>query len=91
MASAVIHLCIAKKVNNYIQKNERELSLGAIAPDIAKLVGESKNRSHFLEEDDSEVKQNTKYKAYDFDEVIVNMNKNLYFEYEIISNDLPKK
>ena len=54
MASAVIHLCVAKKVNSYVQKNERELSLGAIAPDIAKLVGESKNRSHFLDEDDSE-------------------------------------
>ncbi len=54
MASAVIHLCVAKKVNNYLQKNEREFSLGAIAPDIAKLVGESKNRSHFLKEDDSE-------------------------------------
>ena len=54
MASAVIHLCVAKKVNSYVQKNEREFSLGAIAPDIAKLVGESKNRSHFLDEDDSE-------------------------------------
>ena len=54
MASAVIHLCVAKKVNSYVQKNEREFSLGAIAPDIAKLVGESKNRSHFLDEEDSE-------------------------------------
>ena len=54
MASAVIHLCVAKKVNSYLQLNEREFSLGAIAPDIAKLVGESKNRSHFLKEEDSE-------------------------------------
>ena len=54
MASAVIHLCVAKKINNYLQMDERILSLGAIAPDIAKLVGESKNRSHFLDEEDSE-------------------------------------
>ena len=54
MASAVIHLCVAKKVNNYLQKDERAFSLGAIAPDIAKQVGETKNKSHFLDEDEVE-------------------------------------
>ena len=54
MASAVIHLCVAKKVNSFLQMDERLLSLGAIAPDIAKQVGESKNKSHFLDEDERE-------------------------------------
>ena len=54
MASAVIHLCVAKKVNSYLNLNEREFSLGAIAPDIAKQVGVTKNKSHFLDENDSE-------------------------------------
>ena len=54
MASAVIHLCVAKKIHNYLQNDERIFSLGAIAPDIAKQVGLSKNRSHFLDEDENE-------------------------------------
>ena len=54
MASAVIHLCVAKKVNSYLQKDERIFSLGAIAPDIAKQVGETKNKSHFLDSDEDE-------------------------------------
>ena len=54
MASAVIHLCVAKKIHNYLQNDERIFSLGAIAPDIAKQIGLSKNRSHFLDEDENE-------------------------------------
>lgn len=54
MASAIIHLCVAKKINNYLQMDERTLSLGAIAPDIAKQIGEPKNKSHFMKENDSE-------------------------------------
>ena len=54
MASAVIHLCVAKKVNSFLKMDERIFSIGSIAPDIAKLVGETKNKSHFLDEDESE-------------------------------------
>lgn len=49
MASAVIHLCIAKELNKYLKMDEKELLLGAIAPDISKLVGETKEISHFLD------------------------------------------
>ena len=49
MASAVIHLCIAKEVNKYLNMNLNELLLGSIAPDISKLIGESKEKSHFLD------------------------------------------
>ncbi len=54
MASAVIHLCVAKKINSFLQMDERQFSLGAIAPDIAKQVGVTKNKSHFLNEDERE-------------------------------------
>ena len=54
MASAVIHLCVAKKVNSFLKMDEKIFSIGSIAPDIAKLVGETKNKSHFLDEDESE-------------------------------------
>ena len=49
MASAVIHLCIAREVNKYLKMNEYDLLLGAIAPDISKQIGETKEISHFLD------------------------------------------
>ena len=49
MASAIIHLCIAKEVNKYLKMNEKELLLGAIAPDISKEIGQTKEISHFLD------------------------------------------
>lgn len=49
MASAIIHLCVAKEVNKYLKMNENELLLGSIAPDIAKQIGQTKEISHFLD------------------------------------------
>ncbi len=49
MASAVIHLRVAKEVNKYLNMSENELLLGSIAPDISKQVGETKEISHFLD------------------------------------------
>ena len=54
MASAIMHICVAKKVNEHLKMNEKNLILGSIAPDIAKQIGEKKNKSHFLNDDDSE-------------------------------------
>ena len=48
MASAIIHLCIAKEVNKYLKMNEYDLMIGAIAPDISKQIGETKEISHFF-------------------------------------------
>ncbi len=49
MASAIIHLCIAREVNKVLKMNEYDLLLGAIAPDISKQIGETKEISHFLD------------------------------------------
>jgi len=49
MASAVIHLCIAKEINKYLKMNEYDLLVGAIAPDISKQINETKEISHFLD------------------------------------------
>jgi hypothetical protein len=54
MASAIIHMCVAKKVNSYLQMDERMLTLGAIAPDISKQIGRDKIESHFLNKEDAE-------------------------------------
>ncbi len=49
MASSIIHLAIAKKVNEKIKvENQKDYYLGAIAPDISKQIGESREKSHFL-------------------------------------------
>ena len=49
MASAIIHLAIAKKVKEKIDiENPKDYYLGAIAPDIAKQIGETKDKSHFI-------------------------------------------
>ncbi len=49
MASTIIHLAIAKKVKEHVKvKREKDYYLGAIAPDISKQIGETKEKSHFL-------------------------------------------
>ena len=50
MASAVIHICVAKKLGEKINKNTRDYYLGSIAPDISKEIGETKYVSHFLKD-----------------------------------------
>ena len=50
MSSAIIHIAIAKKVNEVINKNEKDLYLGSIAPDAAKIVGIDRNLTHFIKE-----------------------------------------
>lgn len=69
MASAVIHLAVAKELLPYLEvANVNEYYLGSIAPDIAKLVGETKQKSHFLykeREDVPNIKMFTnKYKNF---------------------------
>ena len=53
MASMVIHLCVAKKINDKLKVDENDLFLGAIAPDISKCLGESKVVSHFQKTNDN--------------------------------------
>lgn len=49
MASAVIHLAVANEINKNLKKNNDCILIGSIAPDIAKHIGESRNKSHFLD------------------------------------------
>lgn len=49
MASAIIHLAIAKKLLKDLKvDNVKDYYLGAIAPDISKQIGRSKTESHFI-------------------------------------------
>lgn len=50
MASCIIHMAVAKKVNEVLRlRNENHFLLGSIAPDIAKMVGSERRISHFIE------------------------------------------
>lgn len=49
MASAVIHLAVAKELEKYFKiENKKDYYLGSIAPDISKQINEPKEKSHFL-------------------------------------------
>ena len=54
MASAVIHMVIANEVNKILKFNDKIL-IGSVAPDISKVVGESKIKSHFLNCDNTDI------------------------------------
>ena len=49
MASAVIHLAVAKELEKYLKiENKKDYKLGAIAPDIAQQLKIEKTKSHFI-------------------------------------------
>ena len=49
MASAIIHLAVAKVLEKHFTiTNRKDYYLGAIAPDISKQIGKTKQESHFL-------------------------------------------
>ncbi|MDD3187838.1 MAG: zinc dependent phospholipase C family protein [Bacilli bacterium] len=52
MASSIIHICVAKEINKNLKLDETMLYLGTIAPDLSKLCGETKLKSHFSDNDD---------------------------------------
>ena len=49
MASAIIHMAVGKAIGDIIGKHSNDYFLGTIAPDISKIVGQSRAISHFEE------------------------------------------
>ena len=47
MASSIIHLAIAQEVGKIIGKSSTEYFIGALAPDVSKIIGDNKAKSHF--------------------------------------------
>lgn len=47
MASVLIHMAVAKKINEELKRDERNLLLGSIVPDIGKSLNISRKVSHF--------------------------------------------
>lgn len=50
MASIMIHVCVAKKVSEYLKLPEKNLYLGTLAPDLSKELKKDRSISHFYEE-----------------------------------------
>jgi len=61
MASAIIHTCVAKVANEILNRNEKEFFLGSIAPDISKQIGETKKKSHFLPDNNTDIPEIDKF------------------------------
>ncbi len=56
MASAVLHLAIAKQLKDKLSIDSiNDYYLGSIAPDISKQIGENKTKSHFLTKKENEI------------------------------------
>lgn len=53
MASSMIHIVVANEINKKLNRDKSKLLIGTIAPDISKLIGETKVKSHFQDRDDN--------------------------------------
>lgn len=69
MASAVIHIAVAKKVNEVLNRNEKDLYLGAIAPDASKIVGTDRKITHFITDDNSDAPNINYFKSLYLDKI----------------------
>ena len=84
MASSVIHMAVANEINKKINRNINKLLIGTIAPDISKHIGQTKVKSHFLD-DDTEIPNINrfldKYKNYLDDDFVMGYYIHLYTDY----------
>ena len=97
MASSVIHMCVAKKINEKLNLPLNMILLGSIAPDISKHMGETKTRSHFLTDGKTEDvsrflekykdKLNHPFMMGYFIHIYTDFLWNKYFISEIVEND----
>ncbi len=61
MASSLIHVAVASELNKKLKRDPRQFLIGTIAPDLSKLVGESKLYSHFLDDERDSVPNLTRF------------------------------
>ena len=84
MASSLIHAAVCNELNKKLKRNPKQILLGTIAPDISKLVGETKKYTHFLD-DDEDIPNLTrflnKYIKYLNDDFVLGYYIHLYTDY----------
>ena len=52
MASAMIHIAVANEINKVLKRDKAKILIGSIAPDMSKLIGQTKVGTHFLDVND---------------------------------------
>jgi len=85
MASSIIHIAVANEINKELKKDEYQLLLGSIAPDISKQIGDSKEKSHFQNDNEDSIPNINKflklYKQYLDDDFVLGYYIHLYTDY----------
>ena len=103
MASAIIHIAVANELNKELKRDKSKFLIGSIAPDIAKIVGDSREKSHFIDIKGTDIPNIdlflSKYKKYLSDDFVLGYYVHLYTDYlwfkyfipEIIDKNIIKK
>ena len=103
MASAIIHIAVANELNKELKRDKAKFLIGSIAPDIAKIVGDSREKSHFIDIQGSDIPNIdlflSKYKNYLSDDFVLGYYVHLYTDYlwfkyfipELLDDDMIKK
>ena len=85
MASSIIHIAVANEINKKINYDKNKLLLGSIAPDISKLIGETRLKSHFLDSNKTDIpnidKFLEKYQNRITDDFVMGYFIHLYTDY----------
>lgn len=84
MASSMIHIAVANELNKTLNRDNKKLLIGSIAPDIAKLIGRTKIVSHFQEKDDDLPNLNkflSKYKSDLLDDFVLGYYIHIFTDY----------
>ena len=84
MASSIIHMAVAHKINEEIKRDEKSILIGSIAPDISKQINESREKSHFIkyEKDIPELNDFlVRYKSNLDDDFVLGYYIHLYTDY----------
>ena len=84
MASSIIHMAVANEINKKLKRNQKNILIGSIAPDISKQIGESKKSSHFLTDNTDIPDLNKflcKYKSDLDDDFVLGYYIHLYTDY----------
>lgn len=85
MASSLMHIAIAQEINKELKRDKKKLLIGSVAPDISKIVGKTKVKSHFLNNKDNVIPNLElflkKYKKHLNDDFVLGYYIHLYTDY----------
>ena len=94
MASSLIHVAVCNELNKKLGRDSAKILIGTIAPDISKLVGESKYYSHFLDDEDGSIPNLTRflnrYIKYLDDDFVLGYYIHLYTDYLWFKHFIPE-